>query len=239
MRITIFLMLVFVFLLACSCAPLDEFYSHEFSSGYFKLKRADANSENVYLKETDDSLTVYPVTRTGSSRKVNLSLPRSEHITSISPGSYFHNSTFVKTSADIDLSSVVLKFRPAAADVPPQLNANVNGVIYTGFRKDFFKIKTISSVFDEENSFVRQTGFDAGFFAGIGISPINPTVTDNATAFEYDGIVFQKGFSVFVTYEHISVGLAVGFDNLLDHNKTIWIYNNKPWLGLMLGIANF
>ncbi len=239
MRITISCLAVTAFLLVSGCAPFDEIYSHEFSSGYFKLKRTDASSENVYLKETDDSLIVYPVTCTGSSKKIELSLPRVEHIANIGPGEYLYNSTFVKTSPDIDLSSVVLKFRPAAANVPPQLNANVNGVIYTGFRKDYFKIKVKPSWIDEELPYIRQTGFDFGIFAGIGITPVNPTVTGSGTMLEYDGIIFQKGFSVFATYEHISVGLALGFDNLLDHNKSVWIYNNKPWIGLVLGIANF
>jgi len=61
----------------------------------------------------------------------------------------------------------------------------------------------------------------------------------NKTFQEYDGIVFQKGVSVFATYENMSVGIALGFDNLMDHNKGIWIYNNKPWIGIVIGIANF
>lgn len=48
-----------------------------------------------------------------------------------------------------------------------------------------------------------------------------------------------KGFSVFGTYENMSVGFAIGFDNLIGHDKSIWIYNQKPWIGLVLGIANF
>ncbi len=42
----------------------------------------------------------------------------------------------------------------------------------------------------------------------------------------------------YLLFIFISV-LAAGFDNLLDNNKSIWIYNNKPWFGIMLGIANF
>jgi hypothetical protein len=100
-------------------------------------------------------------------------------------------------------------------------------------------LKSRFSKINEVYRFVRHTGFDFGLFAGIGISPINPTVTENNTMQEYDGIVFQKGFSAFATYENMSLGLAVGFDNLLDNNKSIWIYNNKPWFGIILGIANF
>jgi hypothetical protein len=160
-------------------------------------------------------------------------------LSSVKPGNNFYNSTFIRTSADLDLSTVILKYRPASADVPSQLSSNLNGVFYSGFRKDYFKIKTNRLNLIEPKIFIRHTGFDFGPFIGIGITPVNPTVTENKTIQEYDGIVFLKGFSVFATYESMSIGVAIGFDNLLDQNKNIWIYNNKPWIGLVLGIANF
>lgn len=139
----------------------------------------------------------------------------------------------------MDLSTVPIKFRPAQGDVPSQLNATVNGVLYAGFRKDFFKIITHTSELNETYSFIRQTGFDFGPFAGIGITFVNPTVTMNQTVQEYDGVVFQKGIAAFLTYENMSVGIALGFDNLIDKNKTTWIYNQKPWIGIVIGVANF
>lgn len=230
---------VLPFIIITGCAPLDEIYSHDFDSGYFKLKPANANSEMVYLNINSDSISVYPVIKKGQSPDPDDSGARDFVLYKIGPGNYLHNSTFIKRSADIDLSSVVLKYRPGLSNVPPQLNSNINGVIYTGFRTDYFKIKTVHSKLNDVNTFIRHTGFDFGLFAGIGITPVNPTVTENNTTQEYDGIIFQKGFSVFATYEHMSVGLAIGFDNLLDRNRNIWIYNQKPWIGLVLGIANF
>ena len=73
----------------------------------------------------------------------------------------------------------------------------------------------------------------------MGITQINPTVTGNQVELEYDGIVFQKGIGAFITIDRMSVGIVLGFDNLLDENKTVWLYNQKPYLGLSIGIANF
>jgi hypothetical protein len=230
---------VFILALAAGCAPFDKIYSHEFSSGYFKLKSPGTISEKVYLTKTEDSITVYSLIPDRMPKMPDISQPKAIRISSVIPGSYLYNSTFVKTSLDADLSTVLLKFRPAAADVQPQLNTDVNGVLYAGFRKDFFKIKTGFSAINVASTFVRHTGFDFGFFAGIGNTFVSPTVTENKIIQEYNGIVFQKGFSVFGTFENMSVGLAIGFDNLLDDNKSIWIYNNKPWIGIVLGIANF
>jgi hypothetical protein len=90
-----------------------------------------------------------------------------------------------------------------------------------------------------QNTQIRHIGFDAGVFAGIGITPINPTTTNSHILLEYDGMVFQKGIAGFITIEFMSVGIAVGFDNLLDENSKYWVYNQKPWIGVVIGIANF
>jgi hypothetical protein len=231
--------LALIYIVIPGCSPFDKIYSHEFGSGYFKLKGPGVVPGKVYLEAEGDSLIVYPAAGKGNSLAPNLSSPQWTTISSISPGGYLYNNTFVKTSADIDLSTVLLKYRPHEGNVPPQLSYNVNGVFYIGFRKDFFKITSHVSAANVRNTFIRHTGFDFGPFAGIGITPVNPTVTMGRTIQEYDGIVFQKGFAIFGTFENMSVGISLGFDNLLDKNRSIWIYNQKPWIGLLIGIANF
>ena len=52
---------ILFFTLIAGCAPIDEIYSHEFSSGYFKLKAPETTPQKVYLNKIDDSLVVYPV----------------------------------------------------------------------------------------------------------------------------------------------------------------------------------
>jgi len=239
MKIVKLIILIVIFILSPGCVPFDKIYSHDFNDGYFKLRSSGKKPENIYLNITDDSLKLYSVQKENKFRLSDTSARSGVNLKSIVPGNDLYNSTIVKTSADFDLSTVILKLRPASENVPSQLSTNVNGILYAGFRKDFFKLKSSFSELNEMSSFIRHTGFDFGFFIGIGITPVTPTTTMNRTILEYDGIVFQKGVSVFVTYENMSVGLALGFDNLLDQNKAIWIFNNKPWLGLVLGIANF
>jgi len=239
MKIVNLIVLIVIFILSPGCVPFDKIYSHDLNDGYFKLRSSGKKPENIYLNITDDSLKFYSVQKENKFRLSDTSAHSGVNLKSFVPGNDLYNSTIVKTSADIDLSTVILKLRPASENVPSQLSTNVNGILYAGFRKDFFKLKSSFSELNEMSSFIRHTGFDFGFFTGIGITPVTPTTTMNRTIQEYDGIVFQKGVSVFVTYENMSIGLALGFDNLLDQNKAIWIFNNKPWLGLVLGIANF
>ena len=34
----------------------------------------------------------------------------------------------------------------------------------------------------------------------------------------------------------LTIELSLGFDNLLNANQDIWIYQNKRWYGFMLGL---
>jgi hypothetical protein len=173
------------------------------------------------------------------SRKPDISSGVGSKISTIVPDDDLFDSRFNKKSIEVDLSTMITKLRPATSGVPAQLNSNLNALLYLGARNDIYKIKTYNSVLNRHNSSVNHIGYDAGIFAGIGIVPINPTVTNDNTNLEYDGIVFQKGIGMFITIDNASVGLTLGFDNLIGGNSVNWIYNNKPYLGLTIGIANF
>ncbi len=225
-------------ILYSACTPLDKIYSHEFRTGYFDLKKKGEAAQKIYLELHDDSAIIYSV-KPGRYKIPDIKRTEVLNLDLVNPQNSLYDAVFRKTSVDFDLSTIILKYRPSEGNVPPQLNANVNGAIYSGFRKDFFRLRSSVSELNEMSTAVRHTGFDFGLFAGFGITPVNPTVTMDRTAQEYEGIVFQKGIAVFATYENMSVGIAFGFDNLMNRNRNIWIYNNKPWIGIMLGIANF
>lgn len=35
---------------------------------------------------------------------------------------------------------------------------------------------------------------------------------------------------------NLTVGVGVGWDYLTDRDKAIWIYQNKPWIGVTIGL---
>jgi hypothetical protein len=222
-----------------SCISVEKIAFHDLSSGYYKLKTPDTEPSKIYAKVIYDSITVYRTTGDGKQTIVDTTTHMSANINAIRKGDPLYGSCFVKKSADIDLSTVLLKYRPARGGVPNQLNANLNAAFYVGFRKDYYKMIASTSPLHEEGSFCRHTGFDFGLFAGFGITQINPTVTNDKITQEYDGIIFQKGAGLFLTLERMSVGIVLGFDNLMDSNKDAWVYNQKPYIGLSIGIANF
>jgi hypothetical protein len=116
-------------------------------------------------------------------------------ISRIKPDNYFYRSCFENNSVDIDVTSVLFKFRKSRDDVPAQFSADLNIAIYAGLRKDFYKVVKPVNAYHEEKSSIRQIGFDLAIFAGIGSSTVNPTVTSNAVSLTYDVLVFQKGLA--------------------------------------------
>ena len=42
--------------------------------------------------------------------------------------------------------------------------------------------------------------------------------------------------ALIISYSSINTGIAVGTDGLLDKYSKNWIYQNKPWIGILAGI---
>jgi len=238
MKKLFFSLAALLIIILSSCAPMGSIAIHEFGSGYYNLKSEKAGSIKVYADVYEDSLVIYKM-KPGSSKDPDPESGSGTRISTINPDSYLFSSRFIKKSMELDLSTIVTKLRPASSGVPVQLNANLNALVYMGARKDYYIIKSHKLPLNKDYSSVRQIGYDFGIFAGIGITPINPTVTNSKTELEYDGIVFQKGIGAFVTINYLSVGITLGFDNLMSNDSKIWIYNNRPYFGIALGIANF
>jgi hypothetical protein len=229
----------FLFLLTSGCVSLGKLARHDFDSGFYKLKVIGARPSDVYAEVAGDSVIVYPVSYAGKKKIPDMASSTGARISRIKPDSYFYRSSFINNSFDIDLTSILFKSRHSMDDVPNQFSADLDIALYMGIRKDFYKIISPVSPIHEEKSYIRQIGFDIGIFAGIGSSPVNPTVTNNKISQEYDAMIFQKGFAGFISINKMSFGLALGFDNLLDKSKSSWIYNQKPYLGLIISVSSF
>jgi hypothetical protein len=239
MRSLLFTLSTILLFSAYSCVPVHKIARHNFDTGFFVLKTKDSVTQQVYTKVSGDSITVYPLTTSGSAKVPDISGFSATRIGNVSSGNYFYKSRFTRNSIDADLTTILLKYRPEQGDVPNQLSSNLNAALYVGLRKDFFKMIPYKTPLKEEFSFLRQTAFDAGLFAGIGITPVNPTVTSGNVNLEYDGIVFQKGIAGYLTFDNMSIGITLGFDTLLDKNKGVWLFNEKPYIGIAIGISNF
>jgi hypothetical protein len=218
-----------------SCGTLKKATLHGLSNGYYHKTSPDGRKEKIYLAVAEDSVISYPV------------MHKTELNPAVKPDTFYLNSNLMhpvtsslklqKTGLDFDITTVLFKYRFKTEALPAQLNANLNLAGYLGYKKEFFNFHDQQHPDGRHTSDLQHFTFDFGLFSGFGSTPVNPSTTANHLTTEYDGFVWQNGGAVFVGWNIFTFGLGVGCDILLDQNKGHWIYNGKPWLGLVIGLT--
>ncbi len=133
---------------------------------------------------------------------------------------------------DVDIFTIPFKIRPSVKDFPPQLNPNFSAALCLGRRHNYYKYRNINN----EGAKLFTRGIGHGVFAGLGAITMNPYVTSGAIGYEYDGMVMNTGAAVIYDAKKFNLGISVGTDILLDKNRKSWLYQKKPWPGILFGI---
>lgn len=218
--------------LLASCNTIEKASMHGLHSGYYKMKSEDKESQHVYLDVATEQIDVYQHIQKQPAEKMLLTIPLNN------PDSLsFHPIVFKKQGLDIDLTSMLLKYRPAVRGLPAQLTTDFNVALYTGWRYDSYQIVRKKDPIGKSAYKIHNRGYDVGFFAGPGTTLVSPFTTRNKRADEYNGMIIQGGVAGFIELSMASFGLAVGYDYLMTEDRKIWIYDNKPWVGFIVGIA--
>ena len=144
---------------------------------------------------------------------------------------------FKKESLDVDITAILLKYRPSVHGLPGQMTTDFNIGLYTGWRYDRYKIESRLDPLGNNYHKINNWGYDFGLFTGPGATIISPFTTQNKVIDEYSGMIIQTGIAGFIESNIASFGIAVGFDSLLNSDREVWIYNKKPWVGFIVGIA--
>lgn len=199
-----------------SCSSLTSLPESELKSDYYYYRENDSKYEKVYVDTKEDSVSIVKIA--DSSRIAN-----------------HPNQKFQKRSFDIDILIIPFKIRPSAYNFHRQLTTDFNGNLFFGYRSDRFKSHYFKTPLGVVKKF-RHRAFTFGAFGGIGTSSITPWTTNYRTTDEYNGLIVSRGLSTMFGVNNLTVGLGVGWDYLTDRDKSIWIYQNKPWLGLSISL---
>ena len=175
----------------------------------------------VDVEQSDSVLYITPITK----KKPPFTLPLHD----------IKRLSLYRYTFDIDVLTVPFKVRPAVGNFPEQLNANFSAALYLGRRRDSYSIKTDGAKNSKRLS-ISGTGYGYGGFIGIGGVTMNPFVTNQMIDYEYDGFVLSGGLAGIYDAKKFNLGLALGADYLVDKNRNKWIYQGKPWLGILFGI---
>jgi hypothetical protein len=198
--------------------------THTLAPDFYRIvhaKQPDIASERVYVIDDGDS--------------IQLIIPSTDKRRYVRPSTYLP-WTFQRTEVDIDVFTLPFKIRPGQSKLPAQLNSNFNAAIYLGRRIDLYnyRSKAVTPSFAVRE--LRSRGFGYGVFGGVGSTFINDFVTKNPIGIEYEGVVLDVGVAAIYDARIFNIGFAVGFDYLADRNRREWIYQQKPWFGVLFGL---
>lgn len=217
--------------LLTSCSVLGKASLHGLSSGNYKLD-SGKKAKMVYVDITEEKIDVYNQHENKIDENVYLSIPLQNPDTlAINP------LKLQKQALDIDITTILFKYRPSVYGLPHQLTTDLNFSLYAGWRHDHYKITSHKNLLDKRYLKFSDFGYDFGIFAGPGATSITPFTTNNRTEHEYSGMIIQTGIAGFLESNIASFGVAVGRDYLMGSDRKIWIYNHKPWIGFIVGVA--
>jgi hypothetical protein len=196
----------------------------ELNSGSYIFKN---NNQKVLLENCTDTIFVFE----NNSNLYKLSSSLNIENNFIEKSYLFHKSTF-----DIDAITIPVKFRSSIGGIPNQLVTDINAAVFLGKRNDYFKVKYPLNLFGKRIRKIEHFGFSLGALIGFGNTTINTYYLRKIIPYEYQALVFTKGVSSIFAVNKYTIGIAFGFDDLVDNNNDEWIYHNKPWLGITLGL---
>ena len=214
-----------------SCALIEKTSSHGFNSGYYRLINGKTESKQVYVDIHEDVMDVYPKKENGLDPSIMTINMQYRDSFCIEP------YIFKKTSLDIDITTILFKFRPGVTGLPAQMNVDFNGALYAGWRRDNYHLNCEKNPLGNCHFEIVNRGYDFGVFGGPGTTLISPFSTNGHYGDEYTGMIIQFGIAGFLESEVASFGIAMGYDYLLSPQRSIWIYNKKPWIGITIGTA--
>lgn len=223
---------VFILLCLSGCETLKDSSKYQLNEGFYK-STFNNKKDRVYIVPQEDSIKVYLKTKQkiiDTLHTVKFAFPQ------INKPATFSNYFFSRRTFDLDVISVLFKYRPKVQGFPNQFNTSLNGAVYVGYRNDIYKLSYRKSPLQVYKRVITHYAYSIGAFTGLGSARIDEYDTRNAINIEYDGVVNLYGIALILGVDKLSFGLLVGADNLLDENKKYWVNEHEPWVGLSIGL---
>jgi hypothetical protein len=232
-RLTV-LVVLFICLVMYGCGITEHSSKYSFTDGYYSSKLEGNKYKKYYVVTGSDSIKVYPaaIRHQLADTVKSLTVLFPPHI----QPKDFSNKIFRTQDFDLDVITVIFKYRPPVKDYPQQLNTNFNGALYAGYRKDSYILSYSNTPLHVANRRIIHHGFSFGAFAGIGAARIDEFVTLNRINYEYDGVVFTPGIATEFDLNKINFVILSGLDFLGDKNSHVWVNDKKIWLGIGIGL---
>jgi len=213
-----------------SCAILGNVT--QLNDGWYEVMHLGGNDtlatrlkdQRVYVQQQADSLVFTPYSTQPKPTLIRYGLQPNHHV------------LLLDRRLDLDVFTIPVKVRAARAGVPVQLNSNFNAALYLGRRLNFYYLSRQSITPWQQAPRIRATGLGYGAFFGLGSTTITGDVTQQQPGPEYEGLVLHAGVATLYDARIFNVGLAAGLDHLIGPDRAYWIYQHRPWLGLLFSL---
>ena len=202
-----------------ACASDRSAHRYEFADGRYLHRQANEPYQKIEVFIVNDEPKIFEAGN--EDNEIAIDKTKKQH--------------FIEQSFDVDIMTIICKYRPKTQSLPRQFSTEFNGNIFLGYRLDRFITIPKETPFGLLQRHYHR-GFCIGFFTGITSTPVTPWTTNYQITDEYFGFAFTKGLSAMVAINNLTVGLGVGVDTINDRDKEVWIYQNKPWYGLTFSL---
>ena len=132
------LICVYAATLLYGCGVTGSSSKFSFNDGYYYSKLTGKKIKKYYVVTGSDSIKVYPP---------DIAKKIADTVNSISvlfpsnkEPANFKTYTFLSNGFDLDVITILFKYRPPIKDFPAQFNSNFNGAFYTGYRIDQYNL---------------------------------------------------------------------------------------------------
>jgi hypothetical protein len=115
-------------LIMSGCAGLKDLPKYQLKNDYYLFKQAGAKPIDVFVDVQEDTLILI------SANKMAVD---------VKPGK---DQALMKKSFDVDIMTVLFKYRPQTLGFPRQLNSTFNGNVYFGYRKTHLLVQKERSI---------------------------------------------------------------------------------------------
>lgn len=201
-----------------ACSSIKDSPKYQLSDGIYEFKQSPDKYRKAFVY-VNDTVSIF--------LKEN---PKERFTTDKLKDQFFRKRSF-----DIDVMTIPFKYRPATGSIPRQLTTDFNGNIFIGYRIDRFRVSYTETPVGWKQS-GKHRAFSIGGFGGLGSTSVTSSTTNNQSTDEYSGVILTRGLAAMIGVNNLTVGVGIGWDYLTDRDKGIWIYQNKSWYGLTVGL---
>jgi hypothetical protein len=136
---------------------------------------------------------------------------------------------------DVDLVTLPFRMRFPQQGIPATLEVTPNAGAYFGWRRDQIQHR-YKYMSQHRETVITSSSMGFGILAGLKPTFITPFNTGGAVSVEYDAVGFFYGIGGIVGFDGVTFGLSAGLEFITDRNAEFFIYQQKPWLGIILGV---